>query len=248
MKSPSASFPMIGFDVVRHIQSGLIYIFIVIVLPYCAQAADIDEAWLFERYRSGDIDTIRVLLDAIPDSSDAGQFFRGVFEKDGEAARFYYDRALTLWPGGLAEPWSLERLWQYHYARGDGEQAERFYTFLKERHPEHPGLDYHPDFSCESSLIESKTDHGLAKEPAAASPELFWTVQMGAFGRPEGAREVQRKVERFGEVKLVRKVVGGVELTVVTIGRFKRHAEAERLVGEIKTSTGIQGWVIPFEE
>jgi len=211
-------------------------------------ASGVDESWLFERYRLGDTDTIRAVLEAIPESSDVGQFFRGVFEIDGDAARFYYDRVVALWPGGPAEPWTLERLWQYHYARGELTQAERFYNFLEQRHPDHPNLNCRPDFSVRSNLIQFDTDRGPSPVKGTASSVAGWTVQLGAFSRPEGAREVSRKMERFGRVELRARVIGRRELTVVTVGRFSGREDAARLAEEIRTSTGIRGWVVPLED
>ncbi|NQT34202.1 SPOR domain-containing protein [bacterium] len=225
----------------------LIFCIIVLALIFQRQAYSVDENWLFERYQSGDIDTIRSLLNSIPEESAAGQFFRGVFETDGEAARFYYDRILALYPNSSSEAWALERLWQYHWSLGDMAQAEKYYDFLLTRHLDHPRLAEKPDFNAASGLEE------LTEEPRTVKrAELFpetgkWRVQLGAYGRRKGAEDVAGRVMSFGSADLIDKEVNGKNLTVVMIGRFHTREEAEQLSAKIQAMTGIKGIVVIVE-
>jgi len=200
-----------------------------------------DEDWLFENYRSGNIDTIRAILNQIPDTTAAGLFFRGIFETDGEAARFYFDRILALYPGSTAEAWALERLWQYHWSRGDIDQAEKFYKFLKQRHPEHDGLVEKPDFKDGRDISSLLLDEDTDSPREVTIQSGHWRLQLGAFSKREGAKKIARKVVQFGPVDLVKKEVNGKELTVVMVGRLPCRKDALKLADEIKSATGLKG-------
>jgi len=221
---------------------------IIIVLLLCSVSYGVDEAWLFDCYRSGDIDTIRSMLDNIPDTTAAGQFFRGVFESDGETARFYYDRIVALWPGSPSEAWALERLWQYHYSKGDMTQAEKYFNFLKLRHPDHPGIENKPDFKAESGLSKLIGEHVILPTEELLTTPGRWRVQLGAFSKRAGAKKIARKVVKYGAVDLVTKEVNGRNLTVVMMGRFHRKEEAEKLADKIRRETGIKGIVTTAEK
>ncbi len=174
-------------------------------------AFGVNEAWLFERFQVGDVDTIQSLLNEIPDSSAGGLFFRGIFEPDGERARFYYDRIVALWQDSEAEAWALERLWQYHWSRGNAAQAQRYYNFLEQRHPDHPGLTETLDFTSRSGVFElmdkpaDNQQQSVKRNMDATRESGRWRVQLGAFSRREGAKVIARKVIEFGPVDLIEK-------------------------------------------
>lgn len=217
-------------------------------------AFGVNEAWLFERYRTGDIDTIRSLLNNLPDSTAEGLFFKGVFEEDGEKARFNYDRIVALWPGSVAEAWALERLWQYHWSRGSVAQAQRYYSFLKQRHPDHPGLIEAPDFSKRSGIFELVDQAENVQKPDVqrnfeSDPKQGrWRVQLGAFSRREGAKVIARKVIEFGPVDLIEKIKNSKKLTIVTAGRCHSRQKAQQLADEIQRTTGLKGIVIVVDD
>ena len=225
----------------------IIFCITALVLVFQHQAYSVDENWLFERYQAGDIDTIRSLLNSIPEQSAAGQFFRGVFETDGEAARFYYDRILALYPNSRAEAWALERLWQYHWTLGEMAQAEKYYVFLLTRHPDHPGLAEKPDFNAASGLVELTEEPRTVRRAELTPAAGKWRVQLGAYGRRKGAEDVAGRVLSFGDADLISKEVNGNNLTIVMIGRFHTREEAEQLSAKILAMTGIRGIVLVVE-
>ncbi len=234
----------------RHPATKLLVILGAVIPCLCLSsvAYGVDEAWLFNRYQSGDIDTIRFLLDDIPDSTAAGQFFRGIFETDGERARFYYDRIVALWPGSGSEAWALERLWQYHYCKGDMAQAEKYYDFLRARHPDHPGIADRPDFTSDAGLRRLMGEPAASPAGTSDVPVGRWRVQLGAFSKRNGAKRIARKVVKYGAVDLVTREVDGRRLTVVMVGRFQRKEQAEQLAGKIRSETGIKGIVTSEEK
>lgn len=206
-----------------------------------------NEKWLLARFRQGDIDTIRSLLDSIPEMTQAQQLLKGIFEPDGEAARFYYDRVVALYPNSGVEATALERLWQYHWAKGDGKHARQYWDFLRRRHPDYPGLNDCPDFNSESDLeglIDENHRVGFNSQTEITSG---WTIQLGAFRNLEGARKTARKAVPYGDVRYLEKVSKGKTLTVVQVGLYSSHEEAEAVRKRIRAATGIKGRVVAFQ-
>jgi len=206
-----------------------------------------DNKWLLARFRSGDIDTLRDVVDNIPEESAAGQFFRGLFEKDGESARFFYDRTVALYSGSPFESYALRRLWQYHWAKGDAEMARRYWNFLKRRHPRHPSVEDIPDFKHTSDYNELTTKPDNNKDPVYTIKGKYWTVQVGAFSDLNRALKVGHTMQRWGDVKYVKKKSIGRDLTAVQVGQFIRREDADKLDVKIRASTELRGRVIAVE-
>lgn len=240
-----------GSRVVRSIIGAssaiLMLMLTLITTSHAAESPPPDEEWLFERYQAGDIDTIHYLLDRLPDSSAAGKFFRGVFESDGDAARFYYDQVVALYPRSIAEGWALGKLWQYHYARGDNDQAQRYYQFLKERHPDHPYLTPVPDFKTKSGIVKPAVSASPTQDASEPKPAL-WAVQVGAFSKKSGADATVKKVKKYGAVTQVVRETAGQKLTVVMVGKLESMDEAQRLADQISKETGITGRIVALDK
>jgi len=225
----------------------LMLILISVSLPCCSLWADNtnppDDTWLYEQFAAGNIDTLRLVLDLIPEQTAAGQFFRGIFERNGESARFYFDRSVALYPGSLFEAWSLERLWQHHWAVGDTNNARKYLKFLRQRHPDNSAGGFIPDFANVSDLWELTTDENTLIN-WENSNQKYWTIQLGAFSNHNGALWVANKARKWGQVKLVNKTVRGKDLTVVHLGRFSRRRDASELESRIRSETELKGRVV----
>lgn len=217
----------------------------ILLLTLLSAPAAPNEAWLWERYREGDLDTIAALLPALPRASAVMEFFGGVFEPDGEAARLHYDRVLTEHPGSNAEPWALERLWGYHVARGDQAAVTRYAGLLTDRHPEFKGLTTGAWRALPAA--PAGTASPLPRSGVDIAPDYkatVWSVQVGAFKNRKGAEATGKRVARFGDVSYVDKSTDGALVTLVRVGRFDKKRDAERLAGQIKAATGLSGVVV----
>ncbi|MFH0765709.1 MAG: SPOR domain-containing protein [Calditrichota bacterium] len=198
------------------------------------------------------MDTLRAILDRIPEESPIGQFLHGVFETDGETAKFVYDRVIALYPNTSAEAFALERLWQYHYALGDRANARKFYDFLKRRHPNYEDLTPAPDFELRDGLAELKVDTKppeviIPSTPSPSEPGQ-WTVQIGAFSSMNRARECGKKLNRFGEVFYVQRLTPNGELIAVQVGRLNAREAADKLLEQLQTATKLEGRVIAVKK
>lgn len=224
----------------------ILFLFLASAVSNAAEAWK-DDNWLLQRFRTGDLDTLRELAPRIPEKSAAGQFFRGIFETDGEAARFYFDRAVALYPGSVFESWALERLWQYHWAKGDSTMAERYWSFLSRRHPDHPSSAVSPGFRNSSDLQQLTNESTATLVRSEVVSRDYWTVQLGAFKNREGAEKVGFEARAWGKVKLINKKVRGQDLTVVQVGHFLHRDDAVELDKKIRSETDLRGRVVKVE-
>jgi len=214
---------------------------------FSANISDDEEDRLLTLFVAGETDSLREILNTIPEETAAGQFFRGVYESDGEAARFYYDRTVALYPGSHYSAFALNRLWKYHMAKGDFEMAERYYGFLERRHPNHHILCSTPDPLSIQDLTE------LSKQSASSIPHStltsnfsteMWTVQLGAYKNPKGAQKVGLTAQKWGDIRYIKKVFKGKELTVVQVGLFKDRDKAVNLDSSIRATTDLRGRIV----
>lgn len=207
-----------------------------------------DEHWLMEQYHFGRIDTLQALMSSVPETTGVGQFIRGIFEPDGEKARFYFDRILTLYSSSAATPWALERLWQYHFAKGDVSRAQRYFDTLKRRTPNHPCASYRPVFKQTAGLKELQTIEEKRFIKSEVVLKARWAVQMGAFSLSKGAKSRAREVRLFGKVQLKQKrTADGQVLTLVLVGSFTQRGDAALLAERIKAATGLDGRVVSID-
>lgn len=209
------------------------------VIPGACPGAD--EAVLFDLFARGRLDSLTRLTADLPDSSAAGEFFKGVFQPDGEQARYHYDRVVAFWPGTAAEGWALDRLSQYHLARGDLAGALKYRNFLKARHPSHPALAGTPDLA---ELPEPPLQAAAADAREGGKP---WAVQVGAYQDPRGARKIAQEMSKFGQVRQVQRQTDRGKVTAVLVGRCRTRAEADSLAKSIHRQTGRGVLVVPWE-
>ena len=229
------------------VNNSIVYVLLIVSLWYGNLSADNletpDDNWLHEQFAIGNLDTLRSALDLLPEQTAAGQFFRGIFEREGESARFYFDRSVALYPGSRFEAWSLERLWQHHWTRGDTNNARKYLNFLNQRHPEKAAFRFTPEFSNITDLWELTSDRTTLTNWENLK-QKYWTIQLGAFSNRNGALWVANKARRWGRVNLLDKNVRGKVLTVVHLGRFSRRRDASDLESRIRSETDLKCRVI----
>ncbi|MBC8465581.1 SPOR domain-containing protein [bacterium] len=203
-----------------------------------------NDSWLEEKFEAGETDSLRDIIEKIPEESAPGLFFRGVFDKNGEEARFYYDQLVALYPGSRFEPWALQRLWHYHWTKGENEKAKRYYNFLVKRHPEHKSVTRLPDFSIKdlAEISKNKDLEGGFDAPEKSSVRgSYWTVQLGAFQNPDGANRIAERAKRWGRGRVFEKTVNGKRLTIVQVGKFDTKEKAVDLERSIRKNSDLKG-------
>lgn len=218
---------------------------IVLTLIFVVPIALPSQEWLVERIVSGDIDTLRVIWDKYEEATAERTLLNGLFESDAEKARFNYDYIVTMHYGSPLEAVALDRLWQYHYAKGDGEAAKRFYDFLRKRHPNYPLSAEHVDFS-QASVIPALSRVRSAVSKVSLINEL-WTVQVGAFSEAKRADDLAKKLRKFGTVRTVERITPQGKLIAVQVGEHAERNLAEQTLEKIKSTTGLEGRIVAIE-
>ena len=206
-------------------------------------AGSLDEQWIYNQYVTGNVDTLRSIVESISEQSAAGQFLRGIFERNGETAKFYFDRSIVLYSGSLFEASALERLWQHHWTVGDTANARKYINFLKQRHPESSNSEYVPEFVNIGDLKELSANKSTTINWRKFKQE-YWTIQLGAFRNRNGALWVANKARAWGQINLRDKNIRGKVLTVVQLGKFSRRKDASDLESRIRTETDLKGRVV----
>ncbi len=215
---------------------------------YAQSSPPSDEEALLALFRAGNLDALRTEAVKTPENSGAGKFLRGLFERDGEKARYHYDQVVALYQDSAFRPWALQRLWQQHWAKGEKDMAQRFLDILSRRYPGHPALNIAPDYSHAGDLKEvAQQPIPISQSPHKEEPRPYWTIQLGAFRNPAGAREVGEQAQSWGEVRYLTKRVENLDLTVVQVGRFVDRQEAEEFLSRLKKASGLAGRVVPGE-
>jgi len=214
-----------------------------------AQSAwGITESRVIELYEAGQFDSLRHYSSQLPETTGTGQFVRGLFEQNGETARFYYDRSAAFYSDSPAKPYALEKLWQYHYAKGDYPQAEKYFGFLKSQFSKFSGLTNPPDFKQIKSdplLLSNKTPTKQVKtKDVPTTKKSGWGVQVGTFGSQTNALKAGSKVKQFGSVAINPITSKGKQLYTVVVGTFASRSEAETTLQKIQTATGMSPIVI----
>ncbi len=235
--------------------NGIIWTPFLILICFAVNCwADIEpwenNEWILDKYYSGKIDTLRSIVEYLPENTAACQFLQGIFSEDGEEARFYFDRIVALYSDSPYSSVAMERLWQYHWAKGNAEMAQRYWNFLKARHPEAVDENTKNRFEHSNDLDELLEEKLTAQSLILldhAQLQGTWTVQVGAFRNRDGAKRRKLEVQKWGKVYFVEKNVNGVELTVVQVGRFRKKKDAIELEQRIRTTDNIHGRVIELK-
>lgn len=228
---------------------GLVFV-LLSMLPSDAVA---DEQYSFEnvvmRLNSGDVDTLQIMLKTVSSDSPLSFILKGLFESDADKARFLYDRIMAYHSESEFEALALERIWLYHYTKGEITSAERFYGFLENRHPEYASARWKPDFKArdELSTLRVKNRPVESARVVSSTKRNLWTIQVGAFSDEKRANAVAKQVFAYGEVHLVKRSTSSGNLTAVQVGRFESRQEAEKVSETIDKRARIKGKVLKLE-
>ncbi len=193
--------------------------------------------------RIGDIDGVKRELDSLknfyPNSVNL-KFLEANLTEDAEKAlRIYYDIALN-YPDNEFSDEALFKIFQYHYAKGDYEQAKKELERLKSLYPYSPYAGVNVNFPVETGV-------GATSEikSAGAKVRCNYSLQVGAFADRNNAEREKKFFEDNGyDAELRTKFKDGKLLYLVHIGCFLDRREAEKLKIEIKLKFGRESFVI----
>jgi cell division septation protein DedD len=76
----------------------------------------------------------------------------------------------------------------------------------------------------------------------------MWTVQLGAYKNPKGAQKVGQTAQKWGDVRYIKKVFKGKELTVVQVGLFDDRDKAVNLDSSIRATTDLRGRIVKVQQ
>jgi tetratricopeptide (TPR) repeat protein len=198
---------------------------------------DVDISRYLYLLRIGNVDSVKVALDSLkklyPNSPNL-KFLDAILKENAEeAVKIYYDIVLNH-PEGEYSDEALFKIFQFHYAKGDYEQAKRELERLKKTYPSSPYAGINVRFpSLEKTTTEVK---------------CAFSIQVGAFTDKRNAEKEKSFFEEKGySVELHTKIKDGKLFYLVWVGCLQDKKDAERLKREIKEKFERDGFIISSE-
>ncbi len=198
---------------------------------------DIDISGYLYLLRIGGIDSVKVALDSLkksyPNSANLKFLDATLKENADEAIKIYYDIVLNH-PDSEYSDEALFKIFQFHYAKGDYEQAKRELERLKKDYPLSPYAGINVKFPSPEKTTEEV--------------KCAFSIQIGAFTDKSNAEKEKSFFEEKGyNVELRTKIKDGKLFYLVWVGCFQDRKDAERLRREIKVKFERDGFIISSE-
>jgi hypothetical protein len=182
-------------------------------------------------------DSVRTVLAELRQAypNDAGYvYLSAIIELDGDRALRLFQSILQSFPASEWADDALMRLYQYHYAIGAYNTADRYWSRLETDYPDSPYL-----LTAASPTSPAATPAGIRKEPAA------YAVQIGLYDDRDQADEALEKMKKLGYTgDLYEKHVGEKRLTAVRVGSFLTSEEALAFSKKLKSRHRLDGIVV----
>lgn len=218
-----------------------------LLLIEIAISQEVDISRYLYLIRTGDIDGVKRELDSLkkiyPNSVNLKFLEANLIEDAEKAVKIYYDIALNH-PDNEFSDEALFKVFQYHYAKGDYEQAKKELERLKSLYPYSPYAGVNVNFPVEVGV---KTTSDV--KSTGAKVRCDYSLQVGAFADKSNAEREKKFFEDNGyDVELRTKFKDGKLLYLVHIGCFLDRREAEKLKTEIKSKFGRESLVISLQE
>ncbi len=162
------------------------------------------------------------------------QFFRTLFEVDGEAAKKSYESFLKAFPNNIFADAALFRLIQMDVAKGRYQQAHGRFIELQKNYAQSQLLrkaavwfDSLPKDTLTPVIdISAKIDSSASKGK--------YRLQIGAFSELRNAQELKSKLEKkgYGPFEFSEKTVDSKKLSLLWLGQYSTKETANK-AGEV---------------
>ncbi len=191
--------------------------------------------------RAGDVERVKSELDSLkkvyPNSVNLKFLEANLTENGEEAVKIYYDIALNHLDNEFSDE-SLFKVFQFHYAKGDYEQARKELERLKSLYPSSPYAGIKIRFPVES---ETKS--------VASKVKCNYSLQVGAFADRNNAEMEKKFFESNGyPVEIHTKFKDGKLLYLVHVGCFSDRKDADMARDDIKKKFKRESFVVSSEE
>jgi len=212
-----------------------------LLLINIAISQEVDVSKYLYLLRTGDVESVRREVDSLkkiyPNSVNL-KFIEANLTEDGEqAVKIYYDIALNH-PDNEFSDEALFRVFQFHYAKGDYEQAKKELERLKTLYPSSPYSGIKVNFP-----VKSET------KPSEAKVNCNYSLQVGAFVDKSNAEREKKFFEDRGYVvELHTKFKDGKLFYLVHVGCFSDRKEADAVRNDIRKKFGRESFIISTGE
>ena len=220
----------------RMIALGRFMIVCIVVSTLMQAQQNENIARMLEAIHTGSADSISTLLPELareyPDETGY-VYLMGITEHNGDRALRYFQSIVECCTTSEWRDDALYRLYQYHYAIGAYNTADKYLSRLELEYPSSPYLNV-----SSKPLPENKE----AVPPASLGD---FAVQIAVFSTNEDAEIRLDEMKRLGySGELRAKVVGGKTLMAVWVGRFTSLESARTFAGKLNSRHRIDAIVV----
>lgn len=169
-------------------------------------------------------------------------FLEAVLSGNGQEAIPIYERIISDFPKSKYADASVYRLYSYYYSLGLYNTAAAFLNKLKKDYPWSPYIKI------------AEREIPTENEPSSSSPgitstedsvDYLYTIQAGAFSNDSNAMSLKKSFEDAGYYSFIgTKSVGGSDFSIVYVGRFKKHEEAESFLQIVNEQFDLKGRIV----
>lgn len=177
-------------------------------------------------------------------------FLEAVITEDARESVNIFDRIVKEHPENNYADAALFRIYSYYYALGLYETAS---SYRKKLDADYPSSPYNkltraaPESVKETEKVEKPVEQDRVVRPV--KKEFRYTIQAGAFGKPENAAALKRDFEEAGYTSWIKdKLAGGTLFHVVFVGEFTSEEEAEDFLTLLAGRYRVEGRIMPYGE
>lgn len=169
-------------------------------------------------------------------------FLEAVLSGNGQDAIPVYNRIISDFPKSKYADASVYRLYSYYYSLGLYNTAATFLNKLKKDYPNSPYIKIaEREIPAENELSSSSSEIPSTE----TSGDYLFTIQAGAFSNDSNAMSLKNSFEDAGYYSFIKtKSVGGSDFSVVYVGRFKKHEEAESFLQVVNEQFDLKGRIV----
>ena len=162
-------------------------------------------------------------------------FFLALYNPDAQKAEQMYRKIVEKHADNYFADVSLYRLFQFAYARGAYNQADKLLQLLSSNYQSSKYIA-EANFLLDQKLLKKSADT-LTTEVEVSKASPYYAVQLGAFSNQSNADNLSAELTRHGysDVQVVQKTAKGTLFYKVLVGKFDSLDNARLFANDLKS-------------
>lgn len=226
-----------------------------LLFPAVVYPQDVDIIPYLKQIENGQAEEVKRILPDLKQQytgSPSVLFLEGVLTENGEEAVKIYNELVTRFPGTRYADAALFRIYSYYYALGLYNTANNYLEKLKREYPDSPYIKVAGrNIPEEDELIpkeKEQSDQIFKDTGSVPTADYRYSIQAGAFSKPENANQLQKKFSESGLYsEIFEKEVAGTTFHVVYVGKYRTESEAANYLSIINRQFGLTGRIVEIK-